>query len=87
MRVVCPVCLGRFTLEGRYHQTDVKCFLCGGNGHFDNECVCECGRPVTRIVNKTMICTFVMCEKRATEKKTDTATTQQDNFNEMYGVG
>jgi hypothetical protein len=89
MTVVCPACLGRFTLESRFHQTDGKCFLCGDNKTIDTEVVCECGRPAIRIVNKMMVCTFAMCEKRAMEKKVEVKTIEnlQDNFSEIYGVG
>ena len=69
MRVICPLCKGLFCLDHRYQRYDGKCSLCNDNKFVDTELICECGRPVSRIVNEMMICNFLMCEKRATEKK------------------
>ncbi len=64
MRITCPICMGRFWIDPK----GGKCPLCADNKFVDDEMVCECGRPVTRVVNKTLICNFLCCEQRALKK-------------------
>jgi hypothetical protein len=81
-------------VDPKAHKTVGKCWLCNDNKVVDTEKICKCGRPVSRVVNKVMICTLMMCEKRANETKHEdkkeptkyVSTNTPEELREMYGV-
>jgi len=68
----CPKCKNTgWVINPNEQFKDSICEFCSGLGTVDDEFVCSCGRPISRLVDGKEICGSVECEKKLTEVVND----------------